>query len=730
MRSSPVISIAKGLNGVHRWWATGGICLGVLLLAVAFLSTGDRAKAVPARPDDKAQRDYLWIVGSSTVYPHAIKVAKAFVENTGAPAPAIERTGSGGGLKKFCAGIGLKYPDISNASRAMKRKEWKLCRKNNVGPVTEIRFGNDGLVLVESIKDKVFNLSIRQVYLATSKWVPKDGKLIKNPYRNWREIDPSLPDRTIQIYGYGPKHGAYTILRKNVFYKVCKNLEYFKTRRSRMGSNVKFKDFLKKKCSKVRDDGIYIPADQNAEQVINIINASPMAMALLGYSNVFPNRDRLQSVAINGVEPHVYTISDGTYALSRPLFFYIKNRHRTLLPAVSQYIREFMSNAAMGTFGYLAGGGLGTLGVEDLKSARYAAAIGRKMRRFRESDLQLAADNMVKPEGAQSAVQENSLKVVAWGGANQEAFKGAFFDLFTKENGVVVTEDSWNGEMAKIRYMNETGRVTWDVVQVEEPETLQGCDEGLFEKIDWGRIQGGKKALIEGGALECGVGVFVWTTLFTYDGDKIKEGPKNWADFWNVEKWPGKRGLRHGAKMTLEMALLADGVAREDVYKLLKTNEGVDRAFKKLDELKPHIAWWRASTDPQEWLASGKVAMTAAYSARVLNAVEQKKKNFKLVWDGHNYSIDYWTIVKGSAKIDEAYKFLNMYLRPERQKIYFNKISNGWTARGTGRLVNPDRIANMPTARNHFERGLLTNAEFWLDNGVVLNKRFKQWVSK
>ena len=727
MRFSPVENIARFLIGPHA----GCAVLRLFVLVLVLLPIGQVSVLAGPKPNDKAKRDYVWIVGSSTVFPHAMKVAKAFARKTGAPMPVIESVGSGGGLKKFCAGVGLQYPDISNASRPMKRKEWKLCRKNHVGKVTEIHFGNDGLVLVESIKNKIFNITSKQLYLAVSKWVPVKGKLVKNPYRNWHEIDPALPDRPIQIYGYGPKHGAQSILRKKIFYKICKKLDYFKIRRARIDDKIKFQAFLKAKCSKVRSDGIYIPADQTVQQVIKIVNANPLALALLGYSNVFPNRDKLQTVSLNGVEPRIYTISDGTYAMSRPLFFYIKNAHRSLLPGLSGYIREFMSDDAMGSFGYLASSGLGTLGVDDLKSARYAAAIGRKMRRFRENDLLFAAHSAARQKDrGKSGEQEKSIKIVAWGGSAQAAYKGAYFDLFRKETGVEVREESWNGEMAKIRFMNETGQVSWDVVQVEEPETLQGCDEGLFEKINWGRIKGGKKALIKGGALECGLGVFVWTTLFAYDGDRISEGPKNWADFWNVEKWPGKRGIRWGPKTSLEIALLADGVKKEDVYDLLKTKEGVDRAFKKLDELKPNILWWRGSTVPQKWLAEGKVAMTTAYSARVMNAIVEHKKNFKMVWEGHNYSMDYWTIVKGSKKVDEAYDFLNIYVRPERQKIYFNKIYNGWSARGVGKLIKPERIANMPTSAAHLQAGLLTDAEFWLDHGTVLAKRFKEWAAR
>ena len=331
--------------------------------------------------------------------------------------------------------------------------------------------------------------------------------------------------------------------------------------------------------------------------------------------------------------------------------------------------------------------------------------------------------------GIVSPATARDLTIVGWGGTTQAAHKIAYFDPFTKETGIKIVEDEWNGEMAKIRAMVETGNVTWDVVQVEAPEAFQGCDEGLFEKLDWSKIVD-KNKLVKGAAFECGAGVLIWSTVFAYDADKIKDGPKNWTDFWNVQKWPGKRGMRRGAKMTLEIALLADGVPRNDVYKVLSTKEGVDRAFKKLNELKPHILWWKAGAEPQQRLAAGDVSMSMAYNAWIYRVNQEEKRNFKIVWDGNLYSMDYWTIVRGSPNVDKAEKFISFSMRPKQQAVFFNKIAYGWTAKGTGKDISPKMLPNLPTAEGHLDNALLTNVEFWQENGESLEQRFQAWVAK
>lgn len=339
----------------------------------------------------------------------------------------------------------------------------------------------------------------------------------------------------------------------------------------------------------------------------------------------------------------------------------------------------------------------------------------------------IAATSMISV-GTASA---GDVTIVGWGGTTQAAHKDAYFDPFMKDTGKTIVEDSWNGEMAKVRGMVETGKVTWDVIQVEAPEVFQGCEEGLFEPLDWSKIAN-KGKMVDGAAATCGAGTLIWSTVFAYDGDKIKsDAPKNWADFWNVKKWPGKRGMRRGAKMALEIALQADGVATKDVYKELSTKAGVDRAFKKLDELKSSILWWKAGAEPQERLAAGDVSMSMAYNAWIYKVNKKDKRNFKIVWDGNNYSMDYWVIVKGSPNKDLAHQFIASTTKPERQATFFNEISYGWTVKdGVKENIKPAMLPNLPTANGHLDNALETNAEFWLDHGEELEKRFQAWVAK
>lgn len=240
------------------------------------------------------------------------------------------------------------------------------------------------------------------------------------------------------------------------------------------------------------------------------------------------------------------------------------------------------------------------------------------------------------------------LTVVSFGGNNRQAQEKAFYKPFTAQTGVAITADDYNGEMAKIKVMADTGKTSWDVVEVESPELIRGCSEGVFEPLDWSRI-GNKEDFIPAAVSDCGVGIFIWSTVLTYDPNKLASSPQGWADFWDLKKYPGKRGLRRGAKFTLEFALLADGVDNKDLYTLLGTEEGVKRAFKKLDEIKSSIQWWDSGAQPLQWLIAGDVVMTSAYNGRVTSAQEEGQ-SFAMQWNGSLYDLDHWAIVKGAPK--------------------------------------------------------------------------------
>lgn len=321
------------------------------------------------------------------------------------------------------------------------------------------------------------------------------------------------------------------------------------------------------------------------------------------------------------------------------------------------------------------------------------------------------------------------LTVISFGGANKDAQVKAFYEPYKKASGSKLITSEYNGEMAKIKAMVKAKNVDWDVVEVETPELIRGCEEGLFEKLDWNKI-GNKQDFLPAAVSNCGIGFFVWSTALAYNSDKLKTAPTSWKDFWDLKKFPGKRGLRKGAKYTLEFALLADGVKVSDVYKVLGTKAGVDRAFKKLDQIKSSIQWWEAGAQPPQFLASGDVVMSSAYNGRIASAQKDGKKNLKIVWTGSIYDVDSWAIVKGSKNKDAAQKFIAFTSKPENQKNYSQHIAYGPTNSKAIPLLNAKVAAQLPTAPANLKDALAINVHFWVDNGEELEQRFNAWAAK
>ncbi|MCL6284164.1 ABC transporter substrate-binding protein [Ruegeria sp. 2012CJ41-6] len=322
------------------------------------------------------------------------------------------------------------------------------------------------------------------------------------------------------------------------------------------------------------------------------------------------------------------------------------------------------------------------------------------------------------------------LTVISWGGAYQDAQRDAFFQPYQELTGQTLIDEPYNGELAKIKAMVEVGDVTWDVVQMEAPELENACDEGLLEPIDWSRI-GGQDSVIPDAVMgDCGVGTIVWSVIIAYDEDRLgSDGPQNWADFWNVEQWPGKRSLRKTAKLTLEAALMADGVPADEVYQVLATEEGVDRAFAKLDEIKDHIQWFESGAQPPQWLASGDVVVTAAYNGRIASAVEEGR-NFASVWDGQLYALDGWAIVNGSPNVDAAYDFIKLATEPENQANLSNKIPYGPTHVDAIPATDEAVQSQLPTNPDNLQNALPIDTLFWIENVEQLNQRFNNWASQ
>lgn len=328
---------------------------------------------------------------------------------------------------------------------------------------------------------------------------------------------------------------------------------------------------------------------------------------------------------------------------------------------------------------------------------------------------------------AAAVAQGRDLTVVSWGGAYQDAQREVFFRPFQQQMRTRMLEETWDGGIGVLRSRIASGANTWDVVQVESEELLIGADEGLFETLDWAAI-GGRDAYIPEAVSEHGVGAILYSFIMAYDRARMAQGPANWADFFDARKFPGKRGMRRGPKTTLEMALMADGVPPAQVYAVLGTPAGVDRAFRKLDSIKSDIAWFERGAQPPQWLAAGEVTMTVAYNGRIAAANAADGRNFAIVWTNNLFTLDSWVIMKGSPNRARALEFLKFVGQPEVQAGLPPRIPYGVTAKGANDRLTPAVLAQLPTAPANIASALQISDRFWLDNLDRLTQRFNTWV--
>jgi putative spermidine/putrescine transport system substrate-binding protein len=328
------------------------------------------------------------------------------------------------------------------------------------------------------------------------------------------------------------------------------------------------------------------------------------------------------------------------------------------------------------------------------------------------------------------AAEARDLTVVSWGGSYQDAQKIIYFKPYQDEKGIRLVEDSWNGGIGALRAKAE-GASVWDVVQVEADELVLGCEEGILEPLDWEAL-GGKDEFLPSAVHDCGVGAIVWATVLAYDGAKLGEnGPKSWADFFDTQKFPGKRALRRGPRQALEFALLGDGVPQDQVYAALATQEGIERAFNKLESIKGDLVWWEAGAQPPQLLASGEVVMTSVYNGRITGANKNEGKDFRIPWEaGFVYQVDSWVILANSPMKEEAKQLIAFLTEPERQALLPEYIAYGPTRKDAMPLVDPKYLAEIPTAPDNIEAGLAFNTDFWVDRIEQLNERFNAWVAQ
>lgn len=318
---------------------------------------------VPLVPAEGQARE-IRIVGSSTVFPFSAAVAEQFGRSTSFKTPVVESTGSGGGLKLFCGGVGLEHPDIANSSRRIKRSEVETCARNGVDGIVEIEIGFDGIVLANSRAAERYALTVDQVFRALAKRVPVAGKLVPNPNRTWKDVDPSLPDIEIEVLGPPPTSGtrdAFVELAMEAGAKASPMLAELRERDE---------DAFKAVAHSIREDGRYVEAGENDNLIVQKLEANPRALGIFGFSFLDQNTDRLRGSRIEGVEPEFELIADGSYPVSRPLFIYVKKAHAGVIPGISEYLAEFTSDRAWGEEGYLSDKGLIPMPEEERETWR------------------------------------------------------------------------------------------------------------------------------------------------------------------------------------------------------------------------------------------------------------------------------------------------------------------------------------------------------------------------
>lgn len=317
--------------------------LGIAVVAGVVAAGGTAAEA----------RDQIRIVGSSTVYPFATVVAERFGKTTNFKTPVIESTGSGGGLKLFCAGVGVEHPDITNASRRIKQSEVELCGKNGVNDVTEIKIGYDGIVFANAKSADQSKFTKRQIFLALAKNIP-DGKggLKENDNVKWSDVDSSLPNKKIEVLGPPPTSGTRDAFAELALEGGCKTFDFIKAMKK--ADKKKYKAV----CHGVREDGAYVEAGENDVLIVRKLEANPNAYGVFGYSFLDQNADKVQGSVVEGVVPTFDSIADGSYKVSRSLYFYVKGAHVGKVPGIKEYVAEFSSEKASGEDGYLSDRGL------------------------------------------------------------------------------------------------------------------------------------------------------------------------------------------------------------------------------------------------------------------------------------------------------------------------------------------------------------------------------------
>lgn len=319
------------------------------------------------------------------------------------------------------------------------------------------------------------------------------------------------------------------------------------------------------------------------------------------------------------------------------------------------------------------------------------------------------------------------LTVVSRGEALNDATRKVFATPFAGAAAIPTQTESWDGGLDALRGQAKGADSVWDIVQVDAEELATGCNEGIFERIDWSAI-GGRDHYFPAATFDCGVGAVVNTLVLAWDRDKFP-GTPSWADFWDVAKFPGKRALPRNVRGNLEIALMADGVAPGDVYKTLGSSDGIDRAFRKLDQLRPYLAFWQDGAEAAHLLVSGDVLMTSAPAERVAAANRSDHRNFGVQWTGSLYEFLSWAVPRGAGNVRQALQFLYFAGTPAIQGQLVPVAGTGGLAKGANDLLAPDVAGLSPSNPTNLTAGLHIDAGFWHDNQAKLSQRFDAWLA-
>lgn len=308
-------------------------------------------------------RQQIRVVGSSTVYPFITVAAEDFGRRTEYKTPIIESTGTGGGFKLFCSGVGPNYPDFVNASRPIKTSETEKCAANGIVNPIEIKLGYDGIVLANSVRAKPLDITKEQLFTALAKQVPQQGKLVPNPYHHWNDIDKTLPEHPIKVYGPPPSSGTRDAFVELVMHEVCLKMPEFVAAYPDEPSR-------KQACSMLREDGGYVDAGENDNLILQKLTVDPTSFGIFGYSSLEENKDKVQGSYVKGIEPNFTNIASGHYSISRPLFIYAKREHVSRISGMREFARFLIQEDTIGDEGILAMKGLIPLGKEEQHAIR------------------------------------------------------------------------------------------------------------------------------------------------------------------------------------------------------------------------------------------------------------------------------------------------------------------------------------------------------------------------